>query len=216
MPRAHHRAPEMASAGGCKSHKIERARVKEATETLLDAETCSHGPVSRPIITSHSSRSSNGAPSFALLRRDKQRGATVSLSFRLVQFVLVQFLRVRGFGNTRALGRDRSALCIQREMHAIKSAEHGYRVIAPQSAVTPNDLLGYAYNPARHMGIAAVDKLPALPVFISSWRARLIRVVIRAATELFFVTIVLFAGEKGSAAHVLPYIGLEGPVLIRA
>jgi hypothetical protein len=52
---------------GAKGHKIERARVEEATETrgtatetLLHAETCSHGPVSRPIITSHSSRSSNG------------------------------------------------------------------------------------------------------------------------------------------------------------
>src|SRR5215475_13577323 len=50
---------------GAKGHKIERAHVKEATEargtateTLLHAETCSHGPVSRPIITSHSSRSS--------------------------------------------------------------------------------------------------------------------------------------------------------------
>src|SRR5215475_721962 len=51
---------------GAKGHKIERAHVKEATEargtateTLLHAETCSQGPVSRPIITSHSSQSSN-------------------------------------------------------------------------------------------------------------------------------------------------------------
>jgi len=41
-----------------KGDKIERARLKETTKTrraacelLLHAETCSHGPVSRPIIT---------------------------------------------------------------------------------------------------------------------------------------------------------------------
>src|SRR5262249_1712588 len=62
------RAPEMASAGGCKRSQNREGSCQRATETrgtatetLLHAETCSHGPVSRPIITSHSSRSSNGA-----------------------------------------------------------------------------------------------------------------------------------------------------------
>ncbi len=100
-------------------------------------------------------------------------------------------------------------------MHTVKSAEHRYRVIAPQSSVTPNDLLRYAHYPAGHTRIAAVDKLPTLPVFVSCGRTRLIWIVIRTATELFFVTIILFAGEKGSAAHVLSNIGFEGPVLIR-
>src|SRR6266496_175746 len=100
-------------------------------------------------------------------------------------------------------------------MHAVQSAEHRHRVIAPQSTVTPNDLLWYAYNPAGHTRVASVDKLPTAPVFVSSGRARIIRIVIWTATELFFVTIVLFAGEKGPAAHVLPNIGFEGPVLIR-
>ena len=63
--------------------------------------------------------------------------------------------------------------------------------------------------------LPAVDKLPTLPVFVSCGRARLIRIVLWTATELFFVTIILFAGEKGSAAHILSKIGFEGPVLIR-
>src|SRR5207253_9001001 len=112
--------------------------------------------------------------------------------------------------------RSRSTFCIQEKMHTVKSAEHRYRVIAPQSSVTPNDLLRYAYNPTRHTRIASVDKLPTLPVFVSCGRARLIRIVIGTATELFFVTIILFAGEKGSAADVSPNIGFESPVLIRA
>src|SRR5215831_10066374 len=99
---------------GAKGHKIERARVKEATETrgtttetLLHAETCSHSPVSRPIITSHSSRSSNGAQrrgynvyEIALGFRKKPgllRDPQVSCS--LVQFVLIQFFGVGGVRN---------------------------------------------------------------------------------------------------------------------
>src|SRR5215467_4787067 len=101
-------------------------------------------------------------------------------------------------------------------MYTVKSAEHGYRVIAPQSAVTPNDLLRHAYDPARNMRIASVDKLPTAPVFLSSGRARLAGSVIGTTTELFFMTIVLFAGEKHSVTHVLPDIGFEGPVLVRA
>src|SRR5947208_3018544 len=100
-------------------------------------------------------------------------------------------------------------------MHAVKSAEHRYRVIAPQSAVTPNDFLRYAHDPAGHACIASVHKLPTLPVFVSCGRASLIWIVLRTATELFFVTVILFAGEKGSAAHILLNIGFEGPVLIR-
>src|SRR6476469_7232026 len=100
-------------------------------------------------------------------------------------------------------------------MHTVKCAEHRYRVIAPQSAVTPNDFLRYAHDPAWHACIAGVHKLPTLPVFVSCGRACLIWIVLRTGTELFFVTIVLFAREKGSAAHVLSKIGFEGPVLIR-
>src|ERR1044072_6787397 len=101
-------------------------------------------------------------------------------------------------------------------MHTVKSTEHGYRVIAPQSAVTPNNFLRHAYNPAGHTCIASVDKLPTVPVFVSCWRTRLIWVVIRTTTELFFVTIVFLARKEGSAADVLPYIGFESPVLICA
>src|SRR6267142_4621137 len=95
-------------------------------------------------------------------------------------------------------------------MHTVESTEHRYRVIAPQSAVTPNDFLGHAHDPVRHARIAAVDKLTTLPVFVSCGRTCLIRIVIRTRTEWFFVTVILFAGEKGSAAHVLSKIGFEG------
>src|SRR6476660_6124921 len=99
-------------------------------------------------------------------------------------------------------------------MHTVKGTEHRYRVIAPQSAVTPNDLLRYAHDPAWHTCIASVDKLPTLPVFVSCGRARVIRIVIWTPTELFFVTIILFAGEKGSAVRVLSKIRFEGTVLV--
>src|SRR5258708_30305295 len=74
-------------------------------------------------------------------------------------------------------------------MHTVKSPEHRYRVIAPQSSVAPNDVLRYAHNPAGHTRVAAVDKFPTAQVFVSCGRARLIRIVIRTPTEFFFVTI---------------------------
>src|SRR4029453_8421561 len=100
-------------------------------------------------------------------------------------------------------------------MHTVKSGEHGYRVVAPQSPVTPNDVLRYAHDPARHTGIAGVNKLPPAPVFLPRGRTRLIRIVIWTGTKWFFVTVVLLAGEKGSVAYVLPKVGLERSVLIR-
>src|SRR5262249_23021161 len=85
-----------------------------------------------------------------------------------VQLVLVQFLGVRGVGDARPLRRDRSTFCVQRKMHTVKRAKHRNGVVAPQSSMTPNNLLRHTYYPAGHMGIATVDKLPATPVFISS------------------------------------------------
>src|SRR5215471_1378824 len=142
--------------------------------------------------------------------------ATAGIFCLSVEFVLIQFLGVGSFRDTRPLRRDGSTFCIQRKVHAVKRAEHGYRVVAPQPAMTPNDLLRHTYYPARHMGIATVDKLPSLPVLVASGRARLIRIVIWTATELFFMTIVLFARQKDPTVHVLPNVGFEGPVFVRA
>ena len=75
---------------------------------------------------------------------------------------------------------------IQGKMHTVKSTEHRYRVIAPQSAVTPNDLLRYAYDPAGHTRIAGVYKLPTLPVFVSCGRACLIWIVFRTLYRMVF------------------------------
>src|SRR5262249_33220263 len=138
------------------------------------------------------------------------------ISCLLVQFVLIQFLGVGSFGNTGPFRRDGVTFCVQGKMHAVKRAEHGYRVVAPQSAMTPNDLLRHTYYPARHMGIATVDKLPLLPVLVATCRTRLIGIVIWTATELFFMTVVLFAREKDPTVHVLPDVGFEGPVFVRA
>src|SRR5215467_9578922 len=101
-------------------------------------------------------------------------------------------------------------------MHAIKSAEHGYRIIAPQSTVAPNDVFRYAHDPAGHTSITGIDKLPALPVFVSGGRTRLPGIVIGTATKLFFVTVVLLAGKKSPTVHVLANVGFKGPVLICA
>src|SRR5215831_16748015 len=101
-------------------------------------------------------------------------------------------------------------------MHAVKSTKHRNGIVAPQSAVTPDDVLRHSYYPTRHMRISTVNKLPATPVLVASARTGLIRIVIWTATELLFVAVVHFAGEKRSVVHVLTYISFEGPVLIRA
>lgn len=132
-----------------------------------------------------------------------------------MQFVLVQSLCIRRFGNANRLRRSRFTFRIQGKMHSVKSGEHRHRVIAPQSSVAPNNFLWHTDDPAGNVGIAGVDKLPALPVFLSSGRARLTWSVIWTVTKLFFMTIVPFAGEKSTAAHVLPKIGFEGSVLSR-
>src|SRR5262249_48574688 len=120
--------------------------------------------------------------------------AAARISCLLVQFVLIQFLGVGSFGNTRPLRRNGSTFGIQGKMHAVKGAKHRNRVIAPQSAVTPNDVLRHTYYPTRHMRISTVDKLPATPVFVAGRRTRLTGIVILAATELFLVTVILLAG----------------------
>src|SRR5262245_31191031 len=101
-------------------------------------------------------------------------------------------------------------------MHAIKSAKHRNGVVAPQPAVTPNDLLRHPDDPTGNTGVATINKLPALPVFIAGCRAHLTRIVIRAATELLFMTVIFFAGKKGSTADILPHVGFESPVFVRA
>jgi len=95
-------------------------------------------------------------------------------------------------------------------MHTVKSAEHRYRVIAPQSAVTPNDFLRYAHDPARHTRIAGVYKLPTVASLRFLWEGVSHPDCNQDPTEWFFVTIILFAGEKGAAAHVLSKISFEG------
>src|SRR4029453_6965074 len=95
-----------------------------------------------------------------------------------VQFVLVQFLRVGGLGRANGLRRSGFTFRVQGKMHTVKSGEHRHRVIAPQSAMAPNDVLWYAHDPTGHTGIAGVDKLPPAPVFLPSRRTCFIRIVI--------------------------------------
>src|SRR5262252_655112 len=112
--------------------------------------------------------------------------ATARISCLLVQFVLIQFLGVGSFGNTGPLRRDRSTFRIQRKVNAVKGAKHRNRVVAPQSAMTPNDVFRHTDYPTWHMSISTVDKLPSLPVLVATCRTRLIRIVIWTATELLF------------------------------
>src|SRR5215471_14137601 len=97
-------------------------------------------------------------------------------------------------------------------MHPKKRAEHGHRIVAPQSAVTPNDLFGHAHNPAGNVGIASVNKLPALPIFIVR-SGRFTWTVSVAATIFFLVSVVFLAREKRSVVHVLPNIRFKGAIL---
>jgi hypothetical protein len=101
-------------------------------------------------------------------------------------------------------------------MHAEKSAQHGDGVVAPESAVTPNNILWHPHNPAWHAGITRINESPPSPNFFSGRWPDLIGVIAAIAAETVFVAIVTFTGVKDLVLHVLPDIGFECPVLLRS
>jgi hypothetical protein len=101
-------------------------------------------------------------------------------------------------------------------MHTEKSAQHGDRVVAPQSAMTPNDILWHSNNPAWHPGITRINELPPPPNFFSGRWPNFIGIIGPIPAETVFVAIVTFTGVKDLVLHVLPDIGFECPVLLRS
>ena len=99
-------------------------------------------------------------------------------------------------------------------MHAEKSAQHCYGVVAPQSAVTPNDILWHPNNPAWYAGISRINELPPPPNFFSARWSVLIGIIVAIAAETVFMAIVTFTGIKDLVSHVFLDIGFERPVLI--
>lgn len=80
--------------------------------------------------------------------------------------------------------------------------------------MAPNNVLRHADDPARHSGIAGINKLPPPPHFGSrSWADR-IGIIVCIATVAVFVSVVTLARIKGVIRMVFSDIGLERPVLI--
>src|ERR1700730_4468588 len=99
-------------------------------------------------------------------------------------------------------------------MNAKKSSQHGDRIVAPQSAMTPNYLLRNSHDPERHATVSGIPKLPPLPYFPSRSRAEFIGVIVAIATEAIFVAIVMLARVKAIVWVVFFDIGFERPVFI--
>ena len=99
-------------------------------------------------------------------------------------------------------------------MHAKKSTQHGDGVVAPESAVTPNDILGHPNNPAWYTGITRINELPPSPKFFPSRWPVFIGIIAAISAETVFVAIVTFAGIKDLVLNVLPDIGFECSVLL--
>jgi hypothetical protein len=101
-------------------------------------------------------------------------------------------------------------------MHTEKGAQHGNRVVAPQSAVTPNDILWNPDNPAWDPGITRIDELPPPPNFFSGSWPNFIGTIGAIPAEFVFVSIVTFTGVERLILHVLSDIGFECLVLLRS
>src|SRR5439155_23758763 len=111
------------------------------------------------------------------------------------------------------LGSSHSAPC-QREFDAKKGAQHCNGVVAPQSSMTPNNVLGHADDPTRYAGVAGINKFPPSPEFLSCRRLDRTGIVVGIATGAFLVTVVTVAGVKCIVWMVLFEIGFECSVLI--
>ena len=101
----------------------------------------------------------------------------------------------------------------QRELDTQKSAQHGDGIVAPQSSVTRNNVLGHAHDPTGDAGIAGIFKFPSSPDFLSCRWPEGIGIVLVVATEFFFVTVVMLAGVKCIIGVVIFHIGFKSPVM---
>src|SRR5580704_4164361 len=111
-------------------------------------------------------------------------------------FVWPLALSIRDFRSSAGFGSRRFSTLCQRELDTQKSAQHGDGIIAPQSSVTRNNVLGHAHDPTGDTGIAGEFKFPTAPEFLSCWRPNSIGLVLIVTTEFFFVTVVMLAGVK--------------------
>src|SRR5271166_810872 len=98
-------------------------------------------------------------------------------------------------------------------MYSKKSSQHGDRVVAPSSAVTPNYLLRNAHDPERHAVISGINKLPPPPNFISCRWADFIGIIIAISAETIFMAVVMLARIKLIVRVVFCEVGFERPVL---
>src|SRR6266566_1235233 len=109
--------------------------------------------------------------------------------------VSVYLLWVRASRRRNRLGSCHFAAC-QREFHAKKGAQHRDGVVAPQSSMTPNDVLWHPHDPIRYAGVAGIFKFPLPPEFLSRRRMDITRSVFPIATGVAFMTIVVLARVK--------------------
>src|ERR1700720_3151558 len=101
-------------------------------------------------------------------------------------FVQALALSIRDFRSIAGFGNRRFSTVCQRELDTQKSAQHGDGIIAPQSSVTRNNVLGHAHDPAGDPGVSGEFKFPSPPDFLSCWRPDGVGLILIITTEFFF------------------------------
>src|SRR5437667_2009760 len=108
--------------------------------------------------------------------------------------------------------RRRNLAADQREFDSKKRCQHRDGVVAPQSSVFPNNVLGDAHDPTGHASIAGVFKFPSSPALGRGWMD-LTGSVIAVVTEGVAVRLGMLARVKCKIRVVFLEVGLEGRVL---
>src|SRR5262249_32739268 len=103
----------------------------------------------------------------------------------------------------------------QWKLDAEQSHQHGDGVVAPESAMSPDNVLGYTYDPTRDTGVAGIAKLPLPPILVAGRRAKRTGRVVAVATETFFVSVVVLARVKLKIGMIFPHVGFKGAILGR-
>ena len=109
--------------------------------------------------------------------------------------------------------RSHDASGRQRELNAEKSTHHRNGVVAPQSAVAPDNLFRHAYDPAGYTVVSGKDKLPSSPNFVSGSWADFIRVIVSVVAETILVAVVMLTCVEGVVWVIFSNIGFERSIV---
>src|SRR6476660_6253264 len=106
---------------------------------------------------------------------------------------MVLMLYLRSLRSASGLGTGHLIWPGSRELDTQEGAQHRDGIVAPQSSVTRNNLLGHAHNPTGDTSVTGIFKLPSSPDFLSRRRPDGSRIVVVVMTEFCFVPVVKFS-----------------------